>query len=95
MTEYEELIKQIAKSENVIQVEGFQFLCAGTFVRLEDAINSITKEAQKKMNTNNAKSFTKLKIQLKKIRAQFEDKINQFRANPVKSELSESESVEV
>ena len=94
MSEYEELIKQIAKSENVIQVEGLPVFCARTFVRLEDAINSITKEAQKKMNTNNAKSFTKLKIQLKKNRTQFEEKINQFRANPVESEQSESESVE-
>ena len=94
MSEYEELIKQITKSENVIQVEGLPIFCARAFVRLEDAINSITKEAQKKMNTNNAKSFTKLKIQLKKNRPQFEEKINQFRANPVESEQSESESVE-
>jgi translation initiation factor 3 subunit C len=94
VNEYEELLKQIAKSENVIHAEGLPVFCARTFVRLEDAVNSVTKEAQKKMNTNNAKSFTKLKIQLKKNRPQFEEKINAFRANPVESEVSDQESVE-
>lgn len=94
MNEYEELMKQIGKSENVVQAEGLPLFCIRTFVRLEDAINAVTKEIQKKMSTNNAKSFTKLKIHLKKNKIVYEERMAKFRANPVESESSESESVE-
>ena len=87
-TEYEELNRQIVKSESVIQVEGIPVFYIRTLVRLEDAVVNLTKEAQKKLSTNTAKSFTKLKLNLKKNNKAYEEQILKFRANPVDSEES-------
>lgn len=93
VSEFEELNKQLSKSENVIQVEGIPVFYIRTLARLEDAVNNLNKEAQKKLSSNNAKSFNKLKANLKKHNKNYEEDINKFRDNPVESEeSSESES---
>lgn len=86
--EFEELNKQIIKSDSVIQIEGVPVFYTRTLVRLEEAIANLTKEAQKKLSSTNAKSFIKLKAKLKKHNKIYEDEINKFRANPVESEES-------
>jgi translation initiation factor 3 subunit C len=91
---YEELNKQIGKSESVVQAEGLPVFYVRTLVRLEDAVASVTKDQQKKFNSNNAKSFTKLKANLKKNNLAYKEEIDKFRANPVESEESSEEEEE-
>ena len=94
-SEFEELNRQLAKSESVIQTEGIPIFYTRTLVRLEDAVAALTKENQKKLSSNNAKSFNKLKSNLKKHNKLYEEQMIKFRANPIESEeSSESEEEE-
>lgn len=93
-SEFDELNKQLVKADNVIQVEGLPVFYIRTLVRLEDAVAALSKENQKKLSTNNAKSYSKLRINLKKHNKAYEEQIAKFRNNPVESEES-SDSEEV
>ena len=87
-SEFEELNRQIVKADSLLQAEGIPVFYIRTLARLEDAVAALTKEGQKKLSTNNAKSFTKLKINLKKHNKNYEEDLKKFRVNPVESEES-------
>jgi len=91
LADFEELAREINKAQSVVATEGLPAFYLRAIIRLEDAVAAITTEAKKKMNSNNNRSFTKLKTQLKKQNQGIEDKLEAFRQNPVDSEESEEE----
>ena len=88
---FEEMNKQLSKVQNIVAAEGVPTAYVRTLVRLEEEVASITREQQKRMNTNNSKSLNKLKSQLKKNNVNYEEDIKKFRENPVESEESQQE----
>lgn len=94
LNDFDEMNKQLLKARNIIESEGVPTFYVRSLVRLEDAVNNTSKDAIKKMSTHNNKSFTKLKLQLKKHNREYEENIKAFRANPVESEPSEEEAEE-
>lgn len=92
--DYDDLKREILRSQGLIEQQGTPIFCIRSLVRLDDSVQQVSREEEKKLNTNNKKSYSRLKQQLRKFLKDYEQELENFRANPVESEPSDVEDEE-
>jgi len=92
---FNELVKEINKNAEVIQQSGEPNFLLKTLMKMEDLINSIRSVDEKNMAKNNKKNFGTLKNKYKKfIKADYEEKLAEYRKDPKDSEAEEEDEDE-
>lgn len=77
------LNKELDKSKQLVEKEGIPKLYYKGLALLEDAVNDVNKKSLSSIQT---KSWNALKNRLKKHNKDHEEKLKEYRANPLKSE---------
>lgn len=94
-TGFNELVKELNKNSDVIQQSGEPNFLLKTLMKMEDLINSIRSVDEKNMAKNNKKNFGTLKNKFKKfIKADYEEKLAEYRKDPKDSEAEEEDEDE-
>ena len=79
--EFDKLVKQIAKGQNIIRQSGYPPFYLNALVQLEAFLNKIhdDKEAKKKLNALNAKAITAMKQKLKKLNTSLKPELDKLK----------------
>ncbi len=77
------LNKELDKSKQLVEKEGVPKLYFKGLVLIEDAVNDVNKKSLSSMQT---KSWNSLRNKVKKHDKDYEDKLKEYRENPIKSE---------
>eukprot|EP00158_Paraphelidium_tribonemae_P009730 Partr_v1_DN28943_c4_g1_i12_m26094 putative Component of the eukaryotic translation initiation factor 3 (eIF-3) complex, which is involved in protein synthesis and, together with other initiation factors, stimulates binding of mRNA and methionyl-tRNAi to the 40S ribosome (By similarity) len=81
-TQYEKLVKHLAKSHTLIKRHGYPAFLLECLVKLEDELTAVheNKELKKKLDAQNAKALTALRQNLRKQTKALEGEIKAWRA---------------
>ena len=91
LDDFANLNKELDKSKQLVEKEGIPMIYIKGLVALENAVNDVDKKALSSLQT---KSWNALKNKIKKHNKDYEDKIKEYRAKPVKSDKEEEEKEE-
>jgi len=92
-TEYQNLTKEYEKAKVVVSKEGIPNFFIKILCDLEEYIQTQWEDTdgRKKLSKPNAKALASLRQKLKKYNRDFEEKINEYKADPAKFEEAEEE----
>lgn len=89
---YQELMKEIDRSKNLIEKDGYPSFYMKLIIQLIDHTNTF--EGKSKLNVVNGKEFTKLKQKMKKVEKDFEEELEKFKNKKEESEKEEEKETE-